>query len=70
MKPEFLDKIFEPFERASDDEIKRIQGTGLGMSISHKIIQMMGGDIKVESEYGKGSVFTFTMQLIRSPMIR
>ena len=41
MKPEFLDKIFEPFERASDDEIKRIQGTGLGMSISHKIIQMM-----------------------------
>ena len=63
MKPEFLDKIFEPFERASDDEIKRIQGTGLGMSISHKIIQMMGGDIKVESEYGKGSVFTFTMQL-------
>ena len=64
MKPEFLDKIFEPFERASDDEIKRIQGTGLGMSISHKIIQMMGGDIKVESEYGKGSHFTIDMPLV------
>lgn len=64
MKPEFLDKIFEPFERASDDEIKRIQGTGLGMSISHKIIQMMGGDIKVESEYGKGSRFTIDMLLV------
>lgn len=64
MKPEFLDKIFEPFERASDDEIKRIQGTYLGMSISHKIIQMMGGDIKVESEYGKGSRFTIDMPLV------
>lgn len=64
MKPEFLDKIFEPFERVSDDEIKRIQGTGLGMSISHKIIQMMGGDIKVESEYGKGSRFTIDMPLV------
>ena len=64
MKPEFLDKIFEPFERASDDEIKRIQGTGLGMSISHKIIQMMGGDSKVESEYGKGSRFTIDMPLV------
>ena len=53
--------------------IKRIQGTGLGMSISHKIIQMMGGDIKVESEYGKGSRFTIDCHWfvgIRSPMIR
>ena len=73
MKPEFLDKIFEPFERASDDEIKRIQGTGLGMSISHKIIQMMGGDIKVESEYGKVPASPSTCHWfagIRSPMIR
>lgn len=64
MKPEFLDKIFLPFERASDDEIKTIQGTGLGMSISHKIIQTMGGDIKVESEYGKGTRFTIDMPLV------
>ena len=64
MKPEFLDKIFEPFERASDDDIKRILGTGLGMSISDKMIQMMGGDINVESEYGKGSRFTIDMPLV------
>lgn len=63
MKPDFLDKIFLPFERADDNEIRNIQGTGLGMAISHKIIKMMGGDIKVESEYGKGSCFTINMPL-------
>lgn len=63
MKPDFLDKIFLPFERADDNEIRNIQGTGLGMAISHKIIKMMGGDIKVESEYSKGSCFTINMPL-------
>lgn len=63
MEPDFLDKIFLPFERASDNEIRNIQGTGLGMAISHKIMKMMGGDIKVESEYGKGSRFTIDMPL-------
>lgn len=63
MKPEFLDKIFMPFERAKDNNIRNIQGTGLGMAISHKIIEMMGGYIKVESEYGKGSRFTINMPL-------
>lgn len=63
MKPDFLDKIFLPFERADDNEIRNIQGTGLGMAISHKIIKMMGGDIKVESKYGKGSCFTINMPL-------
>lgn len=63
MKPEFLDKVFFPFERADDHEIRNIQGTGLGMAISHKIIQMMGGDIRVESEYGKGSRFTICIPL-------
>lgn len=63
MQPEFLDKIFLPFERASDNGIKNIQGTGLGMAISHKIVKMMGGDIEVESEYGKGSRFTIRIPL-------
>lgn len=63
MKPEFLEKLFQPFERADDLEIRNIQGTGLGMAISHNILQMMGGDIKVESEYGKGSCFTVRMPL-------
>lgn len=63
MKPEFLEKIFEPFERAEDRDIIHIQGTGLGMSISYNIIRMMGGNIGVESEYGKGSRFTVYMPL-------
>lgn len=63
MKPEFLEKLFQPFERADDQEIRNIQGTGLGMAISQNILQMMGGDIQVESEYGKGSRFTVRMPL-------
>lgn len=63
MKPEFLKKIFEPFERAEDQDIIHIQGTGLGMAISYNIIQMMGGHIQVESEYGEGSRFTVYMPL-------
>lgn len=63
IKPEFLDKIFLPFERANDDKLTNIQGTGLGMSISYKIIKMMGGDIEIESEYGKGSRFTISIPL-------
>lgn len=58
MKPEFLHKVFEPFERSEDTAIHNIQGTGLGMAISRHIAQMMNGDIQVESEYGKGSKFT------------
>lgn len=69
MKPEFLDKIFLPFERARDNGIRNIQGTGLGMAISHKIIRMMGGEIKVESEYGKGSRFTINMPLRYSEQV-
>lgn len=63
MRPEFLDKLFEPFERADDAAIRNIQGTGLGMAISRNIANMMNGDIHVKSQYGKGSEFTFTMQL-------
>lgn len=63
MTPEFLKIIFKPFERADDSEIKQIQGTGLGMTISYKIVQMMGGDIQVESEYGKGSRFIIDLPL-------
>ena len=63
IKSEFMDRIFEPFERSEDAKIRNIQGTGLGMAISRNIAQMMNGDIQVESEYGKGSVFTFTMQV-------
>ena len=63
MSEDFLEQIFEPFTRAEDDRVNKIQGTGLGMPISRNIVRMMGGDIKVESKLGVGSRFTVTMYL-------
>jgi signal transduction histidine kinase/CheY-like chemotaxis protein len=63
MEKEFIDKIFEPFSRATDSRIVTIEGTGLGMPIAVNIARMMGGDIQVESEPGKGSKFTVTVYL-------
>ena len=63
MNQEFLEHIFDPFSRAEDSKVNKIQGTGLGMPISRNIVRMMGGDIKVESKPGVGSRFTVTMYL-------
>ena len=63
MSEAFLERIFEPFSRAPDGRVDRIQGTGLGMPISRNIVRMMGGDIKVESQLGVGSRFTVTIYL-------
>ncbi|MCI6997492.1 MAG: response regulator [Eubacterium sp.] len=63
MNEDFIDQIFQPFVRADDGRVNRIQGTGLGMPISRNIVRMMGGDIKVESKLGVGSRFTVTMYL-------
>lgn len=63
MSEEFRKNIFEPFARADDDRISKIQGTGLGMPIARNIIRMMNGDITVESEIDKGSTFTVSFAL-------
>lgn len=63
MSEEFLQHIFDPFERADDVRTSKIQGTGLGMTISRNIIQMMGGDIQIESEPGIGTIVTITVPL-------
>jgi len=63
MSEEFIRHIFEPFERAEDLRISKIQGTGLGMAITHNIIHLMGGTIEVRSEYGKGSCFKIILPL-------
>lgn len=63
MKPEFLTRVFEPFERADDIKIQAVQGTGLGLSICKSIAELMGGTIKVESTFGQGSKFTVTIRL-------
>ena len=61
MKPEFQVHIFESFSREETSTVSGIQGTGLGMAITKNIVDMMGGSITVESEEGKGSVFTVNL---------
>ena len=58
MSQEFAQKIFEPFERERTSTVSRIQGTGLGMAITKKIVDMMGGTIEVQTAQGKGTEFT------------
>ncbi|MCM1046426.1 MAG: response regulator [Candidatus Gastranaerophilales bacterium] len=58
MSKEFVDHIFEPFERENNSTISGIQGTGLGMAITKNIVDMMNGSIDVKSEQGVGSEFT------------
>jgi PAS domain S-box-containing protein len=54
-------KIFERFRQAELDISKQYGGTGLGLSISQKLVRLLGGEIDVESEIGKGSIFSFTL---------
>jgi signal transduction histidine kinase len=58
MTPEQQAKLFEEFSQAEASTAKRYGGTGLGLSITRKLARMMGGDVTVTSEHGKGSVFT------------
>ena len=57
MSPEFLERIFVPFERVNNSTTQKIEGTGLGMSIVKNLIDRMGGRIQVESTEGEGSRF-------------
>ena len=57
IKEEDIDKIFGAFNQVDTRKNRNIQGTGLGLAISKELAVMMGGDITVESEYGKGSIF-------------
>ncbi len=62
MSREFLKHVFDPFERERTSTVSGIQGTGLGMAITRNIVDMMGGAISVESEVGKGTTFTVSLQ--------
>lgn len=63
MSEQFIEHIFEPFTRENETQDNQTQGTGLGLSIVSNIVRMMDGDIKIESEQGKGSKFIVTIYL-------
>ncbi len=63
MSPEFARTVFDPFTREQTSTVSGIQGTGLGMAITKNIVDMMGGTISVESEPGKGTTFTVSVEL-------
>ena len=63
MSPEFANYVFQPFERERTSTVGKTQGTGLGMAITKKIIDLMEGDIRLTSEKGKGSEFIVTLNL-------
>lgn len=62
MSAEFMERLFEPFERERTSTVSGIQGTGLGMAITKNIVDMMNGSISVVSEVGKGSEFTVSLR--------
>jgi signal transduction histidine kinase/CheY-like chemotaxis protein len=63
ISPEALPRIFKEFQQADTSTTRQYGGTGLGLSISRNLAHLLGGDIAVESELGKGSTFTLTLPL-------
>ena len=63
MSKEYLEKIYEPFSRAEDSRVSKVEGSGLGMTIAMNIVSMMNGNISVQSKEGEGSQFTITVFL-------
>ena len=63
MSPEFVQHIFEPFAREKNTTYSGVHGTGLGLTIVKHIVEMLDGNIEVESTLGKGTSFTITLRL-------
>ncbi|MCR4999875.1 MAG: response regulator [Lachnospiraceae bacterium] len=61
IKPEDIEKLYNPFERIEEERNRTIEGTGLGMNITQELLRMMGSELKVSSVYGEGSTFYFSV---------
>ena len=62
IKPEDISKLFSEFERIEEKRNRSIEGTGLGMNITKRLLEMMGTSLKIQSVYGEGSTFSFRLQ--------
>jgi len=69
ISPDQQTRLFQSFEQAESNTTRKYGGTGLGLAISKSIVEMMGGEIWIKSEVGKGSTFTFTVQMKRAAEI-
>ena len=65
--PELAQRLFQPFTQGDDSMRRRYQGTGLGLSISRDLVQLMGGELGLDSTPGQGSRFSFTLRLKLDP---
>lgn len=63
MSQDFMEVMYQPFIRQTDSRINTIQGTGLGLAITKKMVDIMGGQIKCESQEGLGTTFTVTLDI-------
>ncbi len=63
MSPEFMEKMYQPFSRQTDSRFNSIQGTGLGLAITRQMVELMDGTIECQSEVGKGTTFTITLDI-------
>ena len=63
MSPEFMEKMYEPFQRQTDSRVNTIQGTGLGLTITKKMVDLMGGTIDCQSKQNEGTCFTVELDI-------
>ena len=63
MSPEYMETMYTPFSRQVDSRVNSIQGTGLGLAITKQMVELIGGTIECQSEQGKGTTFTVTLDI-------